>query len=52
MKIRNVIVFAVSALAVYAIRSYAYQKQVDAYILSCKTLMEAEAKKREEKIND
>lgn len=46
------LIFAVAALGTYAIRSYAYQKEVSAYILGCKTLMEAEAKKREEEEND
>jgi len=53
-KIYYLSVFAISALAVYAIRSYGYQKEVTGYINGTKAVIEAEEqlKKKEEENND
>ena len=47
-KIYYLSVFAVSALAAYAIRSYGYQKEVNGYVNGVKAVIEAEEKKKEE----
>ena len=45
-KIYYVSVFAISALAAYAIRSYGYRKEVTGYINGIKAVIEAEERKK------